>query len=56
MAKAQYNMRRFDDSTTLVVTIHITREFRLRMWLAVQCLRLAAWLMNCRYRMEASNG
>ncbi len=47
-----YNVRRLDRTATMVVTVKITREFRLRFWVAHQLMRLAAKVLNCGFRLE----
>jgi hypothetical protein len=37
----------------LVIDLHVTREFRLRVWLATQLVRLAAWTLGGRCNVSA---
>jgi hypothetical protein len=50
--ESTYRMRKFDQTTTLVVTVRLTREFRLRMWIALQLFKLASRVLNCGFRLE----
>lgn len=36
----------------LNITVKLTREMRLRFWIAALLLRLAGWLINCDVEIE----
>jgi hypothetical protein len=40
-------MRKFEN-TTATVTVKLTREFRLRTWLAMKLITLASWIIGWR--------
>jgi len=40
-------MRKFPQDVVIEVEFHLTREFRARRWVAIQLLRLAAWVLGC---------
>lgn len=42
-------LRKFDDRYT--ITVAITREFRIRVWIAVQLITLAAWVLGGRLEL-----
>lgn len=47
MKDINVKMNRLSHDVKLNIRIQQTRRFRLRMWLGVRCLRLAAWIMGC---------
>jgi len=47
MADIDLGMRKFPQDVVMVVEFHLTREFMVRKWVAVQLLRLAAWVLGC---------
>jgi hypothetical protein len=51
-SKVEIDLRRPLAEATLVVQFHMTREFRIRMWLAITLLRLASRLLGCEIRFE----
>ena len=40
---------------TLEVTVRITRQMRLRMWVAVRLISLAAWVLGCDIEIECED-
>jgi hypothetical protein len=54
----QINVNKFTKRFTMVVTVHETRRFRLRKWLALRLIRLAAWVlgMGIEVRSEPTDG
>lgn len=40
-------IRRLDKKSTLTVRIQVTREFRVRAWLAARLITLAARILGC---------
>ena len=39
----------------LTVNIKPTREYYVRMWLAVQLFKVAGWLLDCKVTFEGTN-
>lgn len=42
-----YEMRKLSRDLTLTVTFHETYEFRVRRWIAIRLVGLAAWVLGC---------
>ena len=41
------SVRKFDPSmVTLHVQVHVTRELRIRKWIAVRLIKVAAWILG----------
>lgn len=47
MKISDYKLRKFDKRTTLEIGISVTKEFKLRLWVAKKFLKLAAYILNC---------
>ena len=47
MAELNLGLKRFPKSVEMSVTIHQTREFLVRRWIAVRLIKAAAWVLNC---------
>lgn len=43
------NLGHFGHEVTMHVQVRLTRGFRLRIWIALKLMRLAAWLMGSDY-------
>lgn len=52
MAEMPDSFNRLDKNVVMNVTLHLTREFKVRYWIAVWLIRLAAWVLNCDVRVE----
>jgi len=51
-SKSEYAIRRLPREVTMDVKVHLTREMRLRLWLAARLLRLAASILGCEIRFS----
>ena len=40
----------------IVITLKVTKEFKLRMWIGAQLCSLACWIMKCSYSKSVRNG
>jgi hypothetical protein len=40
------------DKTTMTVSVKLTREFWLRLWLGTRLLKLAAYVLGCRIEIN----
>ena len=47
MASTVAELRKMSKDLTLTVTVRVTPEFRARMWLGKQLVRLAVWVWGC---------
>jgi hypothetical protein len=45
-------IRKFDHSTTLYVTVRVTREFKVRLLLAARLVQLAGWVLGCNAELK----
>ena len=52
MSKINLDLNKFPSDTTLVATFHITREFKIRLWLATVMLHIIAKVLGCSIRFE----
>ena len=46
-------LRKLNQDYTMTANLVLTREFRLRMWLAVRLIWLAAWVLDCDVEVNA---
>ena len=51
-ATVRYDFRRVPKDVTLVLEFHVTREWKVRYWIAVRLLRLAALVLGCGIEIE----
>ena len=41
------NLRKLNNSIKIEVSLHLTKEFKFRLWVAVKFMRLAALVLGC---------
>lgn len=45
-------INRLSHDVVMSVTVAMTRQFRLRVWLALKLIRLATWILGCGLKVE----
>lgn len=53
MAEVSYKFNGFHKQMHMDVIIRMTRRFRIRKWLAIRLIRMAAWLLDCNIEVNA---
>ncbi len=44
--------KKFPNATTLNVTLHLTKEYKIRVWIAVRLLRLISWILGTEIKID----
>lgn len=52
MAEANLELRRLSNKTTLHIKFRLTKEFKIRTWIAAQLLKLTALILGCGIEFE----
>lgn len=52
MASNTISLRRLDETCVLEVTVKVTREFRVRIWLALKLITFAWWVAGGRVEVK----
>ena len=55
MASANLELRKLSNKTTIHIKIKVTREFKIRTWVAIQLLKLTALILGCGIEFEDSD-
>lgn len=48
----EYAVKKLDKNHTITVTAKITKEFKLRLWLALTLMNMAASILGCGFKIE----
>lgn len=46
------NLKKFNKDTTLTVTLKITKQFKLRILVALKLIHIATWVLGCGLKIK----
>ena len=55
MASTDWKIKKLGKNVTLQVTLHFTKQFKMRIWAGQTLLKLAAWVMGCGIEITQSS-
>ena len=41
------NVRKLNKDHTITVSVHVTKELKVRLWIATALMKAAAWVLDC---------
>ncbi len=54
MAEAVVKLRKLGSGSTMKVRVIVTKEFKIRVWIALRLIRLSAYILNCAVDAEVN--